>query len=184
MPSIALGHWQRSRVGDLDEIEAAHLAIGGTGPGRRHSTQQINQAYVVLLSSQFQAFCRELHNECIGWFIRDISPEVRRDALYNSLKENRKLDRGNPNSGNIGADYSRFKISFWEEVHKLDSRNKGRQGRLNTLNQWRNAIAHQDFSATELAGTMIRLEKAREAEREDDDDMSRLDCFRNEKGLA
>lgn len=55
MPSNALRNWRRGGKQALDEIEAAHAAIGGSGPGRRYATQQINQAYAVMLSSQFQA---------------------------------------------------------------------------------------------------------------------------------
>jgi len=47
----------------LDEIEAAHASVGGTGPGRRYATQQINQAYALLIASQFQGFCHDLHTE-------------------------------------------------------------------------------------------------------------------------
>jgi hypothetical protein len=63
MPSISWQTWSTSRTADLDEIENAHRSVVGTGRDRRVATQQINQAYAVLLSSQFQAFCRDLHTE-------------------------------------------------------------------------------------------------------------------------
>lgn len=53
------------RARALDEIEAAHASVGGTGPGRRYATQQSNQAYAMLLASQFQGFCRDLHTESV-----------------------------------------------------------------------------------------------------------------------
>src|ERR687891_118242 len=65
MPSTALREWTNVRLERLDEIENAHRSVGGIGPGRRYATQQINQAYAVLLSAQFQGFCRDLHSECI-----------------------------------------------------------------------------------------------------------------------
>ena len=49
MPSIAFQDWSTVRAASLDEIENAHRAVSGTGPGRRYVTQQINQAYAVLL---------------------------------------------------------------------------------------------------------------------------------------
>jgi hypothetical protein len=55
----------------------------------------------------------------------------------------RKLDSGNPNPGNIGADFDRLEISFWPAVVGYDARNADRQRLLVTLNQWRNAIAHR-----------------------------------------
>jgi hypothetical protein len=58
MPSLSLQKWMSVRVGELDETENAHRTVGGIQPGRKYATQQINQAYVMLLSSQFQRFCR------------------------------------------------------------------------------------------------------------------------------
>lgn len=32
----------------LDRMEPAHRAVGGSSPGRRYATQQINQSYLVM----------------------------------------------------------------------------------------------------------------------------------------
>jgi hypothetical protein len=72
------------------------------------------------------------------------------------------LDRGNPNPGNIGADYNRLGLLFWDEVLSVDIRNKGRQDRLEELNKWRNAIAHQDFDPMVLGTTTLRLRDVRQ----------------------
>jgi hypothetical protein len=45
MPSHSYRVWLTTRAKALDEIEAAHASVGGTGPCRRYATQQINQAY-------------------------------------------------------------------------------------------------------------------------------------------
>jgi hypothetical protein len=37
MPSLALQEWQGTRSVQLDELDAAHGAVGGTGPGRSAS---------------------------------------------------------------------------------------------------------------------------------------------------
>lgn len=66
--------------------------------------------------------------------------------LYLRLTEGRKLDAGNPNPGNIGSDFGRLGIEFWDEVRKTDRRAKRRLEELETLNRWRNAVAHQDFN--------------------------------------
>ncbi|HQU43183.1 MAG TPA: hypothetical protein PK867_10240, partial [Pirellulales bacterium] len=79
----------------LDELEAAHRSVGGTGRGRRYATQQINQAYAALLSSQFQGFCRDLHRECADYLVQSLTGVLAR-AFGALLGENRKLDRGNP----------------------------------------------------------------------------------------
>ena len=163
MPSGSLHTWRGVRQAALDELEAAHRSVGGEGRGRRYATQQINQAYAVLLSSQFQGFCRDLHSECVDYFVQSVPAGLLRTALRSILVQNRKLKTGNPNPGNIGEDYNRFGLSFWDEVRNLDLRNQARQNRLEELNVWRNVIAHQDFDPAKLGGaTVLRLQQVRE----------------------
>lgn len=161
MPSQALQTWRTRRRAALDELEAAHKGMGGTGRGRRYATEQINHAYAVLLSSQFQGFCRDLHSECIDYFLQNVPAGPLRAALHNIVTLGRKLDTGNPNPGNIGADYNRFGLPFWDDVKKLDPRNQARQQRLGELNDWRNAIAHQAFHPA-LGASTLRLQRVRE----------------------
>ncbi len=73
MPSASFRTWAGPRAAKLDEIEAAHAALTGSGRGRRWATEQVNHAYAVLLSSQFQAFCRDLHSECIDGLVGAVS---------------------------------------------------------------------------------------------------------------
>ena len=152
MPSIAFHHWSTERAGWLDEIEDAHRSVGGSGPGRRYATQQINQAYTVLLSSQFQAFCRDLHLECANSLVSPVSSRERGEMYRSALLLGRKLDRGNPNSGNLGSDFNRFGLSFWPMVDAYRPQNPYRRALLEELNEWRNAIAHQDFVPAMLRG--------------------------------
>src|SRR5436309_308550 len=123
MPSIALQDWQSNRSAALDGLETAHRGIGVRGPARRQAMQQVNYSYAVALSSQFQAFCRELHSECVGWLAQGVANVALSEMMRRALMDNRKLDRGNPNPGNIGADFGRFMLSFWDEVIRLDPRN-------------------------------------------------------------
>lgn len=74
MLSISFLEWTTTRAVALDEIEQALAAVGGTERGRRYATQQINQAYAVMLASQFQGFCRGLHTECVDHLVRAIAP--------------------------------------------------------------------------------------------------------------
>jgi hypothetical protein len=125
-------------------MEAAHAALGGTGPGRRHATQQINQAYAVMLSSQFQLFCRDLHTEAADVLTQAVGvPDVRLTILRAALTEGRKLDFGNPNPGNIGSDFDRLGLSFWGELGHAFPDIARLRNSLEELNRWRNAIAHQ-----------------------------------------
>src|SRR5258707_10492954 len=116
MASLALLAWETDRAARLDEIVNAHRSVGGTGRGRRYATLQINQAYAVLLASHFQGFCRDLHSECVDFLAGAVTPARLRLPLRNEFSLNRKLDRGNPNPGNIGADFNRFGLNFWPEV--------------------------------------------------------------------
>ena len=117
---------------------------------------------MVLLSSQFQGFCRELHSECVELFVQSIMPLVRQNACRKSLLRNRALDRGNANPGNIGSDFNVFGFPFWDDVENLDARNSARQDHLKDLNSWRNAVAHQDFTHSNLRGTTVRIRQVRE----------------------
>ena len=60
----------------LDEIAGADAAVGGAARGRRYATQQINRAYAVLLASEFQGFCRDLHSECVDHVLTVIACNV------------------------------------------------------------------------------------------------------------
>jgi hypothetical protein len=152
MPSNAFGRWTGERSAALDEIENAHASVGGTGPGRRFLTQQLNRAYAVMLAAQFQGYCRDLHTECIGQLILPVPVELR-DVVDMQYHWSRALDRGNASAGNIGSDFGRFLLSFWASVQAADSRNQRRRELLDELNVWRNAIAHQDLDPAELGGT-------------------------------
>jgi len=157
MPSRSLQEWTGARATRLDEIENAHRMVGGPGPGRRYATQQINQAYAVLLSSQFQGFCRDLHSECVQHIVQ-ATPLRLRNVLGGEFVYSRALDRGNPSTNNIGTDFARIGLRIWEEAIKLDTRNGGRRKHVEELIAWRNAIAHQDFDPARLGGsTTLRL---------------------------
>jgi hypothetical protein len=152
MSSRSLQRWYGQRATQLDELIQAHAAIGGTARGRRYATQQVNQAYAMMLSSQFQGFCRDLHSESVDFLVSTVQPVSMQHVLRNALLLSRKIDRGNPNPGNLGSDFTRLGLIFWDEVYKLDRRNKERKKALEELNEWRNAIAHQDFDPAVLGG--------------------------------
>ncbi len=97
-----------------------------------------------MLSSQFQGFCRDLHSECTDALIADL-PIQRQALLRIQFLHGVKLNHGNPNPGNLGADFGRFGFRFWDAVKALDARNEARRDKLERLNLWRNAIAHQDW---------------------------------------
>lgn len=156
MHSRSLRTWQVDGRRALDEIESAHRAVRGTGRDRRFAAQQINQAYVLLLSSWFQAFCRDLHTECIEHLVRNLQPSAVQGFVRRRFMEGRKLDTGNPNAGNIGSDFDRFGIKFWPVLGVRSRHTEPRRLRLTAMNRWRNAVAHQDFTSSDL-GTRRHL---------------------------
>jgi hypothetical protein len=150
MPSLSLQRWFAERANALDNLENAHGSVRGSGSGARAATQQINQAYAMLLSAQFQAFCRDLHTESADLLVTPVSDPNLRELLRENLVFARKIDRGNPNPGNLGTDFNRFGFEFWPRVDAHRSQNPARKMALEELNNWRNAIAHQDFEAAML----------------------------------
>ncbi len=117
----------------------------------------------MLLSGQFQGFCRDLHTECVDYLVGVASPPVLQGLLRSGFLRERKLDRGNPSPGNIGEDFNRLGLKFWDTINAYDQRNAQRQRHLETLNAWRNAIAHQNFDPSKLGGkTSIQLAEVRQ----------------------
>jgi hypothetical protein len=53
-------NWRTDACAAFEEIENAHKAVGGTKPGRRFLTQQLNYAYTMLLAARLQGFARAL----------------------------------------------------------------------------------------------------------------------------
>jgi hypothetical protein len=137
MPSHALRHWQTRSRKVLDEFEATHAQLGGSSSSRRFARQQIAQAYVVALCSQFQRFCRDLHEEAVDGLTSDPAHEPLGRILRSNLSTGRRLDSGNPSPGNLGNDFGKLGVQFWDEVRQHNARNADRQKQLEELNGWR-----------------------------------------------
>jgi hypothetical protein len=153
--------WRKERAAALDEVEAAHANVGGTGRGRRYATQQINRAYAVLLSSEFQGFVRDLYSECVDQ-LEAAAPIHLRAILRNQFYWGQPFSRGNPQAATIGSDYGRLGLPFWDDVYSAHALNRRRRGLLDELMAWRNAIAHNDFDP-KVFGTnpILRLQQVR-----------------------
>lgn len=162
MPSKSFQEWTTTRSRSLDEMVNAHVSVGGTNRGRRFATQQVNRLYAVLLASQFQGFCRDLHTECVSHIVQSRSHKSIQAIIQADLTSHRQLDRGNAQSGSIGSDFGRLGIAFWDRVGAHDGGNQDRKSALDLLNVWRNAIVHQDFRSTKLGGaTTLQLSHVR-----------------------
>jgi hypothetical protein len=143
-PSKALLHWRTEGREAMDHLLAARRAVGGRGLGRQAAARQVDYAMTVQYAAQFQRFCRELHAECayaFGAEVRSGMGVMFKDALLHG----RRLERQNAHPASIGYDFSRFGVQVWDELCALGPRYAAYRRRLEELNAWRNAIAHQDF---------------------------------------
>ena len=144
MPSHSLLQWRGERAAALDEIEAAHSGVGGTARGRRYATQQINRAYAVLLSSEFQGFVRDLYSECVDHVVAAATAQLQALVRVQFLW-GQPFGRGNPQASAIGSDFGRLGLPFWDAAYAVHAHNRRRRAMLDELMAWRNAIAHNDF---------------------------------------
>jgi hypothetical protein len=149
MASLSYRHWRSARSRALDEMATAHAAVGGSGRERRFATQQINRAYAVLPASQFQGFCRDLHSECVDHLLPVINPPASLySSLYSEMMRGRQLDRGNAQPSALGMDFGRLDLEFWNDLQVFDANSADSTNDLESLNGWRNAIVHENFTST------------------------------------
>lgn len=128
--------------GLLDVHEQVRNARGGPGIG----ADQIQLALIRLLTSEFQGFARDLHDEGIavvhdqmaGW-----NPVWAR-VVEQLLRNGRDLDRRNASPSALASDFDRFGLNLWPDLIRRDGRHARWHGSLERLNLARNAIAHDD----------------------------------------
>lgn len=146
LPSDALSSWRGERANRLNELVKAHQTVGGTGAGRRWSTEQINLALALRLAVEFQGFSRELHDLASGTFGAWAAPEnpAIAEVITGVLTYGRQLDRGNATESNLVSDFGRFGLHFAPTMKARDARTSQRLAELDRLNRARNAIAHDN----------------------------------------
>ncbi|MEX2175164.1 MAG: HEPN domain-containing protein [Pirellulaceae bacterium] len=165
MTSLALLLWQTNRSSALAEFEEVHKLVGKSGSRTTHARQQINQAFVLMLSGQFQGFCRDLHSECVDHLAGVVQPAVMRSFLRSKLLDDRKLSKGNANPSALGSDFGRFGLQFWDSLKAHDPKLSDHQIALESMNEWRNRIAHQNFEQTGGFAPLLRHSKIKEWKR-------------------
>jgi len=153
MPSDALVAWQTERMPRLQKVEADCLHLEALHVADANRVQEFIRSYTILLSAEFQGFCRDLHDECAEKFVESINPMALQAVLRSQCRYGRKLDTSNPNPGNLGADFNRYQFEFWTVVLAGDPGNATRRDRLERLFVWRNSIAHHDYDPAKLGGT-------------------------------
>lgn len=152
MPSSARRYWRDERLVTLDHFERAVAGTRSSGPGSRAAAQQLVHSYVLALSAQFQGFCRDLHDEAVRHIASLIPVAPLADLVGYELVVGRRLSTGNPNPGNLGADFRRLGLDLWDALVSHAPRIETDRHALESLNVWRNAIAHQDLDPVRLGG--------------------------------
>lgn len=146
MVSAALIQWQTSRKTKLDNLLKAHVAVGGSNAGRRWATEELNHAIILRLASEFQGYCRDLHDEAVEFFVHSVTPDPQlRQVLTLPYYAARRLDRGNAAPAALSNDFGYLGVKLWPSLQSLyPTRCPEWQRRLELLNQARNGIAHDD----------------------------------------
>jgi hypothetical protein len=149
MPSAALGVWNTTRAGSLDRLRAAHKAVGGSGPGRRWVTAELNQALILRLAGEFQGFARDLHDEATAFVTRTLAPgsPSLQATLSIPYTAHRQLNERNAQQGSLGTDFGLFGIQLWQALGtRYPAKKPVWNEKLRLLNDARNGIAHQDLA--------------------------------------
>jgi hypothetical protein len=150
--STALRLWLHDAQAVLAELEQAHIGVGSRG-----LEHQITYAYVTTLVAQFQLYCRAVHTETAQTILSEVSNPVVARMLEAALIEGRRLERGNPNPSNLGADFGRFDIDLWQAV-EARHRSTHHRRQLTALIGWRNAIGHGTVTGRQGEGKLVPAE--------------------------
>src|ERR1700690_2135024 len=130
MASESLRVWRIDASAGFDEIENAHKAVGGTRPGRRFLTQQLNHAYTMLLAARFQGFVRALQVQTAEAIALGAHNAIYGELLRENLTSNRALERHNAQPNSIAEDFARFGLDVWIQVDRERDGNGERRKKL------------------------------------------------------
>jgi hypothetical protein len=167
MTSRALITWRSERAARLDRLEVAHAAVGGTGPGRRWLTEELNHALILRLAAEFQGFAGDLHTETAAAVAVQLAPNniAQRATMTLPYQLNRRLDRGNADPNSLRDDFGMFGLRLWDELQsRYPVRGQRWPTALSLLNQARNGLAHADdqkVARVEAAGWHLTLRSVR-----------------------
>lgn len=82
MPSRALAGLTE-RLTDVDQLMAAHAAVGGGQRGRRHDVEALNRASILLLTSHFEGYLEDLMAEALAALNGSLDPETLTRGFHN-----------------------------------------------------------------------------------------------------
>jgi hypothetical protein len=167
MTSSALHGWRSTRAQRLDRLESAHKAIGGSGPGRRWVTEELNHALILRLAAEFQGFAVDLHNEMASAIASTLAggDAERYVLLIRAFTTTRRLNRANASPEALRHDFELLGLGLWVRLaQRYPTRANQWRDRLARLNQARNGLAHSDEQKLEsvvAAGWPLTLQSVR-----------------------
>ncbi|WP_146173908.1 hypothetical protein [Saccharothrix carnea] len=168
MTSDALKSWTTVRKSRIEQLVTAHRAVGGTAPGRRWRTEQLNWSMVMRIAGEFQGYCRDLHDLAVEKFVISVGVDniPLQDLLRIQLTGGRLLDKGNAGPTQISKDFSRLGMRLWPAVYAEVGESKGLiwNQSLEKLIEARNGIAHADdekLARLKAQGYPINLSQVR-----------------------
>jgi hypothetical protein len=139
MPSASLLWWRNDLMPRLSEVDGQCAASLALAPPRPTLVEENLRGYVLLLSANFQGFCRTLYFECSQVVVSKVRASLQ--ALTQAqFTAHLKLDHGNPNLQNLREDFERF--GFILDLAGAAPANPARLQDLAALNRWRNIAAH------------------------------------------
>ncbi|MFF1812746.1 hypothetical protein ACFVXW_27170 [Streptomyces sp. NPDC058251] len=145
MTSQALADWSAKRALCIDLAWQMHSGqVASTAAG-----WQVDQALAVVLqrmATEFQGFCRALHDEASEFFAITASSGNPRleSTLRQLLTKGRDVDKGNAHNEAIARDFARFGFLLWPAMTAADSRAGNWSTELKKLTEMRNGVAHDD----------------------------------------
>ncbi|MDT0276655.1 hypothetical protein [Blastococcus goldschmidtiae] len=160
MTSNALRSWEGERRARLNELYIAHTTVGGSGPGRRTATEQLNWSLAIRLAGEFQGFARDLHDEALDALLDHVgtpTPAAQR-IIRNQFTLNRQLDKGNATPSALQQDFLRLGFKLLDDLKSSYRRAESWLKALENLNDARNGIAHSDSSKIAKATGTGRLQ--------------------------
>jgi hypothetical protein len=130
MPSKALTALG-DRLQDVDQLMAAHEAVGGTDRGRRFDVEGLNRAGVLMLSAHFEGYVEDLMAEALAAIDSQLQVEPLTGSFHNPWP-----DRIDELFAFLGLDKPSRRIS-WQRASNTAVRSN-----LEKLVRTRNRLAH------------------------------------------
>lgn len=151
-PSPAFEEWRSSRRANVDELKRAHRLVRNAGPGTgsgrppKAGTQQLNEALVLRIVTEFQGFVRELFDLATENLIRGAGCSSQLQLqLKLAATRDRRIDRGNPSLDAIATDALRLGIAqLNSQLLRKNNRHRADKDLFEDLVGLRNALAHDD----------------------------------------